>query len=323
MGVRVSVIVPLYNKSLWIDRCLDSILGQTFQDFEIVVVDDGSTDDSPARVINRQHERIRLINQANAGPGAARNRGVAEAQGELIAMLDADDAWEPEYLAESVRQLDEYGDRVACITWAMMEYPGKISSYRRWVQIRIPEGRCQMTAATPTRVLFGIVSNMLPSSVVIRRSIFTRYGGFYEKNRCLFAEDAWLFLKVLLNHEVAFDRRALVQRYCDASELSMNLQGPRPIEPFLLEPDEIRAACPAPLAPLLRDFLAWRAIKTASVYGYFGLSRRARELLREFVSLRDWRAPFFLPAMAGCTPAGKWLGSLARAINVNLREPTG
>jgi glycosyltransferase involved in cell wall biosynthesis len=323
VSVGVSVIVPLYNKSVWIDRCLDSILSQTFTDFEIIVVDDGSTDDGPAKVAARGDERIRLIRQANAGPGAARNCGVSEARGELIAMLDADDAWDPDYLAESVRLLEGYGEEVACITWAMTEYPGKRSSYWRWAKIGISEGRCRMTPDTPVSLLFGIVSNMLPSSVVIRKAVFRRYGGFYAKNRCLFAEDAWLFLQVMLNHEVAFHKAAPVQRYCDASELSMNLQGPRPLEPFLLEPDVIRAACPAGLQPLLRGFLAWRAIKTASVYGYFGLSSQARSLMHEFVSAGDWRAPFFFPALAGCTPAGKWLGALARTAKVNLRVPTG
>lgn len=323
MSARVSVIVPLYNKSAWIDRCLDSILRQSFADFEIVVVDDGSTDDGPAKVRVRADGRIRLITQANAGPGAARNRGVAESGGGIIAMLDADDAWDPSYLAESVRLLDGYGERVACITWAMLEHPAKRSSYWRWQKIGIPEGPCRMTPRTPVSLLFGIVSNMLPSSVVIRRAIFERYGGFYAKNRCLFAEDAWLFLQVMLNHEVAFHQAALVERYCDASELSMNLQGPRAIEPFLREPEEIRAHCPAELRELLRGFLAWRAIKTASVYGYFGMAAEARELMRRFVAPGDWQAPFFFVALAGCTPAGKWLGALARAANVNLRVPTG
>src|SRR5690348_123134 len=105
MSVRVSVIVPLYNKSAWIERCLDSIARQSYRDFEVIVVDDGSTDDSVTKVEKRVDGQVRLIRQANAGPGAARNRGVQEAQGELIAMLDADDAWDPSYLAESVRIL--------------------------------------------------------------------------------------------------------------------------------------------------------------------------------------------------------------------------
>lgn len=320
MSVRVSVIVPLYNKAAWIDRCLDSIALQSYRDFEIIVVDDGSTDESAARVESRGDMRIRLIRQVNAGPGAARNRGVGEAEGDLIAMLDADDAWAPEYLSESVRILDGYGERVACLTWAMMEFPARLSTIRRWERIGIPEGVYRVTPDTPLTVLLGIVSNMLPSSTVIRRNVFESLHGFYAKTRCLFAEDAWLWLKVLLHHDVAFDGRALVERYCDASELAMNVKGARPVEPFLLDGAEIVASCPPELTTLLRRFLAARACKTASVYGYFGRYREARRLVREFVSPRDWRVPFFPLALVGCTPAAKWLGYAARAAKLNLRE---
>lgn len=320
MSVRVSVVVPLYNKSAWIERCLASIARQSYRDFEVIVVDDGSTDDSPTKVEKRGDPNLRLIRQANAGPGAARNRGVAEARGDLIAMLDADDAWDPEYLAESVRILDGYGEGVACLTWAMMEFPARFSTLRRWKTIGIPEGIFRVTPETPLRVLLGVVSNMLPSSTVIRRKAFEQMDGFYARNRCLFAEDAYLWLKVLLRHDVAFDERALVERYCDASELAMNVKGARPVEPFLLDGDEIRESCPPELRPLLRRFLAARACKTASVYGYFGRYREARRLVREFVSPGDWRLPFFPLALVGCTPAAKWLGYAARITKVNLRE---
>src|SRR5438034_340060 len=121
-AVRISVIVPLYNKAPYIRRCLDSILAQTFRDFEIIVVDDGSTDEGANIVRDYIKKGIRLMEQANAGPGAARNRGTAAAAGDLVAWLDADDAWEPEYLAESVRMMDAYGPSVACLTWAMLEF---------------------------------------------------------------------------------------------------------------------------------------------------------------------------------------------------------
>jgi len=320
MSVRVSVIVPLYNKAPWIKRCLASILGQSFADFEAIVVDDGSTDGGAELVAKYGDARVRLIRQPNAGPGAARNRGVAEARGGILAMLDADDAWAPDYLAESVRLLDAHGDRVACLTWAMMEFPAGQSTERRWNRIGIPQGRYRVTRETSLRVLIGIVSNMLPSSTVIRRDVFQSLGGFYEKNRCLFAEDAYLWLKVLLRHDVAFDRGALVERYCDASELSMNVEGVRPVEPFLLDSGELWDICPAALAPLLRRFLAARACKTASVYGYFGRHREARSLVRGFVSPRDWRVPFFPLALVGCTPAARWLGYAARRAGINLRE---
>ena len=320
MSVPVSIIVPLYNKAPWIERCLDSIRRQSFSDFEVIVVDDGSTDGGELLVGKCRDERIRLIQQPNAGPGAARNRGVAEARGGIVAMLDADDAWSPEYLAESVRILNGHGSEVACLTWAMMEFPARQSTERRWARIGILDGRYRVTPETPLPVLIGIVSNMLPSSTVIRREVFLSLGGFYAKNRCLFAEDAYLWLKVLLRYDVAFDRRALVERYCDASELSMNVKGVRPVEPFLLDSAGVWEVCPPGLAPLLRRFLAARACKTASVYGYFGRYREARSLVRGFVSARDWRAPFFPLALVGCTPAARWLGYAARAAGVNLRE---
>ena len=104
----VSIVIPLYNKEKLIANTLRAVLGQTYQDFEIVIVNDGSTDNSVAEVNKIADRRIRLINQANAGVSAARNRGIEEARGEYIALLDADDQWLPEYLATQMRLSEAY-----------------------------------------------------------------------------------------------------------------------------------------------------------------------------------------------------------------------
>ena len=95
----ISVVIPLYNKEKSIASTLRTVLNQTFSDYEIVIVNDGSTDGSVEEIEKVQDDRIRLVHQPNAGVSAARNRGIEEAKGELNAFLDADDEWKPDYLA--------------------------------------------------------------------------------------------------------------------------------------------------------------------------------------------------------------------------------
>jgi len=94
----ISVVIPLYNKEKYIKRAIESVLNQTFQKFEIIVVNDGSTDKSAEIVQNIKDPRIRLVNQKNAGVSAARNKGIQEAKYEYISFLDADDFWEKNFL---------------------------------------------------------------------------------------------------------------------------------------------------------------------------------------------------------------------------------
>ena len=106
--VRFSVVIPLHNKAGFIRRSLDSVLLQTIEDYEIIVVDDGSTDDGPDIVDGYNDPRIKLFRQENRGVSATRNRGIGEAGGKWIAFLDADDAWKPNYLQKILVLAEQY-----------------------------------------------------------------------------------------------------------------------------------------------------------------------------------------------------------------------
>lgn len=112
----ISIVIPLYNKEEHIAQTLESVLNQTYQDFEIVIVDDGSTDGSVAEVKKVSDRRIRLIHQENAGVSAARNCGIKEAKGAFVAFLDADDEWDKKYLETQYQLTKSFPDCAVFVT---------------------------------------------------------------------------------------------------------------------------------------------------------------------------------------------------------------
>lgn len=312
---KVSIVIPLYNKAAYIRRALASITAQTFDDFEVIVVDDGSTDEGAVIVTDFSDARVRLIKQPNAGPGAARNAGLAQAHGQFIAFLDADDEWLPTYLEESVRQLDELGEDVAAISSGYIEHPSGLSPEKMWRKRGITEGVHRVLPNVNPWLVVSMLAYMSPCSTVARTEVIRKWGGFYDRERCVYGEDAFLWLKILLNEKVAFSLKPLATFHREASGLSKNLDGARPIEPFLLDPNEIKAACPATLQDLLSHILAIRAAKTACVFGYWGDWRSARSLMQRFTNAKNWDLPYYLPGLVCSTPLGALLGRTWRGAH--------
>ena len=93
---KITVVVPAYNVEQYIEDCLDSISGQTYDDYEVIVVNDGSTDATLSRAESKVDRRVRVVTQLNRGLAGARNTGVRLAKGEFVAFLDSDDRWHPE-----------------------------------------------------------------------------------------------------------------------------------------------------------------------------------------------------------------------------------
>lgn len=306
--MRVSVVIPLYNKAKYITRTLQSVAGQTFEDFETIIVDDGSTDGSGELAAGFPDRRFQVLHQANAGPGAARNRGIEEAHGEVIALLDADDVWMPEYLASSLAMFDESGPETAAVASGYVVEPEGISSEGLWRKRRLKRGIQRVTPDMSGRELAYMAAYMTQSTTAIRKAVCQRWGGYYCKNSCRYAEDTAFCLKVLLNEVVVFQPQPLAHLDFAASQLGRNFAGPRPAEPFLLDPEDVERACPPELLPLLRRYYAHCACKTATVLGVWGDTAAARSLVRQYVRVNNTRPAFLLMALFACTPAAHMLG---------------
>jgi Glycosyltransferases, probably involved in cell wall biogenesis len=115
---RVSVITAAYNAAAHVAETIESVLAQTYQDFDYIVVDDGSSDET-AEIVSRYAPRVTMIRQENAGAGAARNRGIELAGGDYVAIVDADDVWAPDKLERQVAALDQHLTAGVCYTNAM------------------------------------------------------------------------------------------------------------------------------------------------------------------------------------------------------------
>lgn len=196
----ISVVIPLYNKQREVAAAVRSALAQSYPPLEIVVVDDGSTDGSAEVVRQISSPLVRLVAQPNAGVCVARNHGIAETSGEYVALLDADDAWEPGFLAEIAAMIEEFpGCGIYCTGFSIVSHDG------------------MFPAESPTKR--GIVENFfrdsahryiaIPSASCIPRRVFDTVGGFPEGMKI--AEDLHLWIRIARRYPVCFSPERLVR----------------------------------------------------------------------------------------------------------------
>ena len=281
----ISVIIPLYNKASCVARALNSVLSQTYTDFELIVVDDGSTDGSAEIVRQYVDPRIRLVVQENSGPGAARNRGLREAQAEFVAFLDADDEWLPIFLEENTRTFERYGSQASIVcadslnaeTGEILLPPSQRAGLR--------EGVCRVTPDMPWQHAMAMLHYLQWWKTLSRAECLQKWGGFFDRERCTLGEDMWLSFIVVLNEPIAVSLKPLHIYHSEASELASHAvrrKGVRPVVPFLLYPEEIEAVCPAPLRGHLRYMLAPFALGAANYLGSNRRFKEGRDILNRF-----------------------------------------
>ncbi len=171
---KVSVVMPVYNGERFLRESLDSVFAQTFQDFEVLCVDDGSTDNSAAG-FEQYGVRIRGLRQKNARQSAARNAGVILAKGQYIAFLDQDDLWYPSKLLRQLAAI-EANSRVVLVHCDF----DRIDEKGRMVQERAGTIERASALASPMGQLIG-EALIFPSAMLIRREGFARSGGFHAE----------------------------------------------------------------------------------------------------------------------------------------------
>ena len=177
----VSVVVPAYNAERTLKATLDSVLAQDFRDFEIVVVNDGSTDSTKA-VLDAYAARVRVIDQTNRGVSAARNAGVSASSGQLIAFLDSDDLWSPDKLTQSVRALaDNPKASMVFSDCSGLRPDGTMSTFYSF------------RGAPSLDEMLNNGFEAVPSAVMMRREVFDACGGFSGKFVPNYFEDLWLW----------------------------------------------------------------------------------------------------------------------------------
>jgi glycosyltransferase involved in cell wall biosynthesis len=271
--LKISVVIPAYNAARFMPRCLASVVAQTLKPYEIIVVDDGSTDSTAALAAELG---AKVISQPNGGLSAARNTGIRNASGEWIALLDADDLWAPE-------KLERQAARIQSDT--VLVYTGI-----RYFDDKGVRGETPAIDAISAKKRLRYHDSITPSTVLARREMLLRDGGFREEIRACEDWEMWVRLQYLGNFEEVTD--PLVDIYLHSDSLSANP------ERMLLALHQI---VDTTLLTDLRGFRRWVWRRRICAYQLQSAALIARdnglkgELSYMYRSLRAWPSPFWQP----------------------------
>ncbi len=208
---HISVIVPTYNRKRFVVKAIDSILNQTFNNYEIIVVDDGSTDGTQ-KALEAYANKIRYLYQENAGVSSARNAGIHEARGEWVAFLDSDDEWTKDYLSTQVAHIEKFPEAVAHIVNAVTFFPdGARSNHFDHIKFLNTFGQKErLIIEKPFQIIIDH-SHWFLQSLLMRRDLLLRTGLF--DTELSIAEDLDVIARMTLTGPFTFCRKVLVELY--------------------------------------------------------------------------------------------------------------
>lgn len=224
-----SVVIPLYNKSYSIERCINSVLSQSYEKFEVIIVNDGSTDDSEQTVINSYPNeialgKIRFISQPNKGVSVARNNGVVASNYEYICFLDADDEWKEDFLINIKSLIHDFPS--ACLY--CLQHETKLGEQKPVRNTSFYKNGFRGYVNNFFKAsLFGSIANS--SKICVKREAFMATGGFPENEKS--GEDLYIWIELQKLGSTAFFNQLGVTIHIslDASRKGRNLSIPYPL----------------------------------------------------------------------------------------------
>ncbi|MBR8835694.1 MAG: glycosyltransferase [Stigonema ocellatum SAG 48.90 = DSM 106950] len=268
---KVSIVIPAYNAIAYLPEAVDSVLQQTFTDFEVLIVDDGSSDGTVEWANQMTDPRVRVISQTNQGSSGARNTGITAAKGEYIALLDADDLWEPTKLEKQLRYLSENPSVGLVDTWTILvDQQGKSMG-------KVVVSYAESDNVWKQLVQFKTVC-CCDSTPVIRRSCFETVGLFNGDLR--FLEDLDLWIRLASRYTFGVVKEPLVRYRQHPGSKSTNCQGT--LEAFRTIIEKAFESVSAELLPLrergygrVNLYLAWKAINNQDYQQALHFNRQA------------------------------------------------
>jgi glycosyltransferase involved in cell wall biosynthesis len=276
---QISVVIPLYNKGPHIRRAVESVLNQTSPVSEIVIVDDGSTDNSVVVVQGLKCDLVRLMQQENGGVSVARNAGITHAKHSLIAFLDADDEWLPHHV-ETLKRL--YVKHPECGAFASARAYGEEGKDVRPARYHgIPEGEWEGVIPNYFKAALG-TPPIWSSTVMVRKDAFDKAGLFPVGERV--GEDLDMWSRIALHYQIAFSRKVSAIKYKDTVNASRHYGMEISKYGALLETLEAVLRDHTPLLPGMeyddiREFRDAILINVATEKVIVGQSREARAML--------------------------------------------
>jgi Glycosyl transferase family 2 len=248
--MKFSIIIPLYNKAAYIVSTIESVLAQTFTDFEVIVIDDGSTDSGPELVAAIKDPRLSLVRQANAGVSVARNRGISLARGEWVAFLDADDRHHPDYLATLLLAHEAYPQADTIATGFFNVFDTEDASPPPWPA---PSAALEIELVIDLPRRWMISATLSTSAVAVRTSRLQLMQPCFMPGES-YGEDLDLWFRLAEHSPVALARTPLMAYRC-AAVGSLTIIHSSIVRPAFLERMRARALSGAMSAPQRKSAL--------------------------------------------------------------------